>query len=35
MPQRNQFSRKVEFDVHKTKKAQINYEILRGPQCLG
>ena len=35
MPQRNQFSGKVEFDVHKTKKAQINYEILMGPQCLG
>ena len=35
MPQRNQFSGKVEFDVHKTKKAQIKYDTLRGPRCLG
>ena len=31
---RNQFSGKVELDVHKTKKAQINYETLRGPTTL-
>ena len=34
MPQRNQFSGKVELDVQKTKKAQINYETLRGPTTL-
>ena len=34
MPRRNQFSGKVELDVHKTKKAQINYETLRGPTTL-
>ena len=34
MPQRNHFSGKVEFDVHKMKKSKNYHEILRGPIIL-
>ena len=31
MSRRDQFNRKVEFEEHKMKKAQINYETLKWP----